>query len=192
VLLFPFPSPFFIIAYFRIFYNCNTKINKDEQTINISLENGLEKWIQLVSIQNTYDGYNLIYIPKDDIIIEGLSGEMGVKTKLGVFLDARNGLSKYVCEMVKQFDYENNNMENYALRTFISLVVNRLNMTILHDKGIDHFEKIFHNRVEGEIFNRVSDEIKNILWKKIARNEMLDNLYNYKCVIYDLNDWSRR
>ena len=60
------------------------------------------------------------------------------------------------------------------------------------DKGMDLFEKNYHNRVERAILEHISDDIKEVLWNKVSREDLLSSIYSQKMTIYDLNDWSRR
>ena len=107
-------------------------------------------------------------------------------------MSEENELTRYIKQELSKFSYQDSNIENYVLRIFITMMVNRQNNIIARDKGRDFFEKSFHNRVEREILERISEDIKNILWKKVNRNEMLDLLYGQRGVIFDLNDWARR
>ena len=117
---------------------------------------------------------------------------MGVRTRLGVFLSEKNELTRYIIQELAKFNYKNDYIDNYALRIFITLMVNRQNNSIARDKGIDFYEKTFHNRVEREVLERNSEQIKDVLCEKVDRNEMLELLYGQRGVIFDLKDWSRR
>ena len=37
----------------------------------------------------------------------------------------------------------------------------------------------------------VSEELKDIVWNKIDKDDLINTLYDNKLLIYDLNDWSR-
>lgn len=52
-------------------------------------------------------------------------------------------------------------------------------------------KNIFKNRIEHEILDRVSEDIKEVFWEKIDRNELIALLKNQKIVVYDLKDWLR-
>ena len=168
-------------------------VNKSERTISSTLEAGEDNWVKVQLINSdVYDQYGAVFIPRGSKKIIGIEEEMGVRTRLGVFLSEENELTRYMIQELSKFNYQDNNIENYVLRIFITMMVNRQNNSIARDKGRDFFEKSFHNRVEREITERVSEQIKDILWKKINRNEMLDLLYGQRGMIFDLNDWSRR
>lgn len=79
----------------------------------------------------------------------------------------------------------------YAWRLFVSLVVNKQNTYISRDINQDSFEKQFQSRIEHDLLGRVSEDIKEALWKKIDRNELVALLKNQKVIIYDLKDWLR-
>jgi hypothetical protein len=168
-------------------------VNKTDKTISSTLENAEDNWVR-IQLLNTdvHDQYGVVYIPINEEKIIGINQEMGVRTRLGVFLSRENELTRYIVQELEQFDYRNNNFDNYALKIFVSLMVNRQNISIARDKGRDYFEKSFHNRVEREIVERVSEQIKDILWNKVNRDEMIDLLYGQRGVIFDLNDWSIR
>lgn len=89
------------------------------------------------------------------------------------------------------FDYKSSNIDMYAWRLFVSLVVNKQNTYISRDINQDSFEKQFQNRVEHDILSRMSEDIKETLWKRIDRNELIALLKNQKVIIYDLKDWLR-
>jgi len=170
-------------------------INKTEKKIDIHLENKTEDWekIQLIS-HDPFERYNVAYIPQSEKCrIEGLEGdELGVKTRLGVFLSSESEITKFIVETSKLFDIDNSELEKLALRLFVSLIVNKQIEYLPKDKGFEMFEKSYHNRVERQVFERISDDIKETLWKKISREDLLSTLYSQKSVIYDLNDWVRR
>ena len=168
-------------------------VNKSERIINSTLKEGEDSWIKVHLLNyDAYDQYGVVFIPLNIGKIEGIGEEMGVRTRIGVFLSEENELTRYIKQELSKFSYQDSNIENYVLRIFITMMVNRQNNIIARDKGRDFFEKSFHNRVEREILERISEDIKNILWKKVNRNEMLDLLYGQRGVIFDLNDWARR
>ena len=168
-------------------------VNKSEKKIDLCLEQEINKWKKVLLIDNDSFGKNeSVYIPIDNEVIQGLEGELGVKTKLGVFLDSSNEVTKYICEKLSCFDDDKSNIDQWALRMFISLVVNKQNIYLPRDRGQDYFEKFYQSRAEREILERYSENFKEALWSKIDRNEMMTILYNHKIVIYDLNDWIRR
>lgn len=169
-------------------------VNKEEQKIDISFEKKEEKWdiIELINTDNI-DKYETAFIPKDEeAIIPGLNEEFGIKTKIGIFLSGTNEVTKYLMDKVKLFDYVNSNKEKYASRVFVSIIVNKQNTFIPRDRGLEYFEKLYHNRVEREVMERIPEEIKETLWNKIDREEMLSILMSNKVTIFDLNDWRRR
>ncbi len=171
----------------------NIVVNKSERTITTTLVNGGNDWIKIQLVNNdTYDQYGVVFIPINSGKIVGIGEEMGVRTRLGVFLSDENELTRYIVHEFGKFHYQDNNIENYIFRMFITMMVNRQNYSIARDKGRGFFEKSFHNRVEREILERVSEDIKDVLWKKVNRDEMLDLLYGQRGVIFDLDDWSRR
>lgn len=171
----------------------NIIVNKNERTISSTLQVGEDNWIKVQLINSdVYDQYEVVFIPKNSGKIIGIEEEMGVRTRVGIFLSEGNELTRYIMQELSKFDYLDSNVENIALRIFITLMVNRHNNNIARDKGRDFFEKSFHNRVEREVTERMSEQIKEILWRKVNRSEMLDLLYGQKGMIFDLNDWSRR
>lgn len=170
-------------------------INRDEKRIDISLEKGEEKWHKVPLITNdSYGQYDIVYIPTtDECNISGLdSEELGVRIRLGVFLSSENEMTKFIIDKSKLFDVENSEIEKIAFRIFVSLIINRQVIFMQKDKGMDVFEKNFHDRVERGILERISEDIKKVLWIKISREELLSSIYSQKLLIYDLNDWSRR
>ena len=171
----------------------NIIVNKNERTISSTLQVGEDNWIKVQLINSdVYDQYEVVFIPKNSGKIIGIEEEMGVRTRVGIFLSEGKELTRYIMQELSKFDYLDSNVENIALRIFITLMVNRHNNNIARDKGRDFFEKSFHNRVEREVTERMSEQIKEILWRKVNRSEMLDLLYGQKGMIFDLNDWSRR
>ena len=168
-------------------------VNKTESKIDLCFEKYVDSWIKIPLIDdNRYDEYGCVYIHNKNEKIQGVDEELGVKTKLGVFLDSNHEITKYLCGKMPKFDYKKSNIDFYALRLFVSLVVNKQNAYIPRDRGLDSFETYFQNRVEHGILERVPDDIRDVLWKKIDRNELIALLMNQKIVIYDLNDWLRR
>lgn len=170
-------------------------VNKDEKKIDISMENNEEKWYKIESINNdSFEHYNKVYIPKDETcIIKGLNNdELGVKTRLGVFLSLECETTKFMIEKLKLFDIDNSEIDKLAFRLFVSLIVNKQVTYLPKDKGMDLFEKNYHNRVERAILEHISDDIKEVLWNKVSRGDLLSSIYSQKIMIYDLNDWSRR
>ena len=171
----------------------NIIVNKNEKTISTTLENGENSWVKVQLVNSdVVDRYGTVFIPLRTEKIVGVEEEMGVRTRLGVFLSEKNELTRYIIQELAKFNYKNDYIDNYALRIFITLMVNRQNNSIARDKGIDFYEKTFHNRVEREVLERNSEQIKDVLWEKVDRNEMLELLYGQRGVIFDLNDWSRR
>ena len=170
-------------------------INKDEKKVDIFLENKEEVWEKIQLMTNeSYDQYDVAFIPKsEECNINGLeNGEIGVKTRLGVFLTIENEMTKFIIEKMKLFDVENSDLEKIAFRVFVSLIINKQISYLPKDKGFAQFEKNYHSRVERPIFQRVSDDVKDVLWSKIDRDDLLSGIYSQKAVIYDLNDWSRK
>ena len=169
------------------------EVNRIERTITSTLEPDSDNWIKVQLVNSDiYDQYSTVYIPITDSQITGIEDVMGVKTKLGVFLLEENELTRYIIQEISKFKYLDNNIENYAFRLFATMMVNRQNNNIARDRGRDFFEKSFHNRIEREIVERISEQIKDVLWEKINRDEMLDLLYGQKGIIFDIDDWSRR
>ena len=167
-------------------------LNRDERKIDLSFGEGAERWIKISLIKNkSYEDYEYAFIPVDGEEVEGLELELGVKTRLGVFLNSSHDVTKYLCEKLPMFDYKNSNIDMYALRLFVSLVVNKQNTYISRDISSDSFEKLFQNRIEHEILDRVSEDIKDVFWEKIDRNELIALLKSKKIIIYDLKDWLR-
>ena len=170
-------------------------INKDEKKIEIHIEEGNENWTTVsLIINDSYEDYSIVYIPNHEKCnIQGLEqDELGVKTRLGVFLSPESELTKYIIESLELFDITNSEIEKTAFRIFASLVINKQTVYLSKDNGIEIFEKNFHNKVERMILEHASDDIKDILWKKISREDLISNLYAQKLSIYDLNDWSRK
>ncbi|SHL98338.1 Histidine kinase-, DNA gyrase B-, and HSP90-like ATPase [Anaerosporobacter mobilis DSM 15930] len=169
-------------------------VNRNERKIDISFITGEEKWIKVNLINNdNLDQYSVAFIPKnEEEYITGLDEEVGVKTKMGVFLQCSNEMTKYLVEKISLFDYQNSNIEMYALQLLVSMVVNKQYTYIAREKGAEYFEKIFHNRIEREILERLSEDIKEMFWSKIDREELINMLMSNKISFYDLNDWSRR
>ncbi len=167
-------------------------LNKDERKIDLSFEEGEERWIKVALIKDkSYDDYEYAFIPINGEKVQGIGIELGVKTRLGVFLNSNHEVTKYLCEKISMFDYKNSNIDMYAFRLFVSLVVNKQNTYISRDISLDYFEKYFQNRIEHEILDRVSEDIKEVFWEKIDRNELIALLKNQKIVVYDLKDWLR-
>lgn len=167
-------------------------LNKDERKIDLSFEEGEERWIKVALIKDkSYDDYEYAFIPTNGEKVQGLEIELGVKTRLGVFLNSNHEVTKYLYEKMSMFDYKNSNADMYAFRLFVSLVVNKQNTYISRDISLDSFEKHFQNRIEHEILDRVSEDIKEVFWEKIDRNELIALLKNQKIVVYDLKDWLR-
>jgi|GEM_PF-3140191 len=170
-------------------------INKPEQKIDISMENVEEKWYKYELIKSdSFDHYNIVYIAKnEENRITGLSNdELGVKTRLGVFLSSESEANKFLIEKLRLFDVDNSEIDRFAFRLLVSLIVNKQVAYITKEKGMDSFEKSYHNRIERAILEHISDDIKELLWNKVSREELMSCLYSQKMVIYDLNDWSRR
>lgn len=170
-------------------------INKEDKKIDIGFSQGEEKWYKIQPINaDTYSQYSTVYIPKDGGgEINGITeDEFGVKTELGVFLINDNEVTRYICEKRKLFNIDESKSEELAFRAFISLIVNKQNTFISRERGQEFFSKSFQNRIEREVFERVSEGIKDIVWSKIDRNELINILFTQKISIYDLNDWSRR
>lgn len=170
-------------------------VNKAEKRINLHLEHKDELWrkIQLIS-HDVNELYNAAYIPKtNECRIEGLeSDELGVKTRLGVFLSSESEMTRYIVENSKKFDVDNSEIDKLALRLFVSLIVNKQVSSLPKDRGMDMFEKSYHSRVEKQILERISDDIKERLWSRINREDLLTTIYSHKLKIYDLNAWSRK
>ncbi len=170
-------------------------VNKDEKKIDISLENNEEKWYKIELINNDpFEQYNMVYIPKSEACnIKGLDNdELGVKTRLGVVLLWESGMTKFIVEKLKLFDIDNSEIDKLVVRLFVSLIVNKPVTYLSKDKGMDLFEKNYHNKVERAILEHISDDIKEALWSKVSREELISSIYSQKMMIYDLNDWSRR
>lgn len=62
---------------------------------------------------------------------------------LGVFLSEENELTRYMIQELSKFNYQDNNIENYALRIFITMMVNRQNNSIARDKGRKFLKNLF-------------------------------------------------
>lgn len=168
-------------------------VNKDEKKIDISVENNEEKMVQIELINNnSLEYYNKVYIPKDKTcIIKGLNNnELRVKTRPGVFLSLECEATKFMVEKLKLFDIDNSKIDKLAFRLFVSLIVNKQVTNLPKDKGMDLFKKNYHNRVERAILEHISDDIKEVLWNKVSREDLLSSIYSQKMMIYDLNDWS--
>lgn len=167
-------------------------LNRNERKIDLSFKKGEEKWIKISLIEDKpYDDYEYAFIPINGEKVQGLETELGVKTRLGVFLNSNHEVTKYLCEKMSMFDYKNSNIDMYALKLLVSLVVNKQNTYISRDTNQDSFEKQFQNRIEHDILSRISDDIKEALWKRIDRNELIALLKNQKVIVYDLKDWLR-
>ncbi len=167
-------------------------LNKEERKIDLSFEEGAEKWIKVALFNDkSYDDYESAYIPTEGENVQGIERELGVNTRLGVFLNSNHEVTKYICEKMSMFDCKNSNVDMYAFRLFVSLVVTKQNIYIPRDVGSDSFEKHFQKRIEHEILDRVSEDIKEVFWEKIDRNELIGLLKNHKIVVYDLKDWLR-
>lgn len=168
-------------------------LNRDERKIDLSFEGGAEKWIKVPLIEDkTYgDDYECAFIPINGETVQGLEEEFGVKTRLGIFLNSGHEVTKYLYEKKSMFDYKSSNIDMHAWRSFVSLVVNKQNTYISRGINQDSFEKQFQNRIEHDILSRVSEDIKEALWKRIDRNELIALLKNQKVIIYDLRDWLR-
>ncbi len=167
-------------------------LNRDERKIDLSFEGGAEKWIKVPLIEDkAYDDYECAFIPINGETVQGLKEEFGVKTRLGIFLNSGHEVTKYLYEKMSMFDYKSSNIDMYTWRLFVSLVVNKQNTYISRDINQDSFEKQFQNRIEHDILSRMSEDIKEALWKRIDRNELIALLKNQKVIIYDLRDWLR-
>lgn len=172
-------------------------VNKMEKKVDICMECAPEKWqkIELVSRDpsEVYD-INVAYIPKvDENIIKGLDdGELGVKTRLGVFLVLENEMTKLILENAKLFDVEKSEKEKSAFRLLVSLIVNRQAANLSKEKGVDTFERMFYTRVEKPMLDRISADVTEILWSKINREELVSAIYLQNLKVFDLKDWSRR
>lgn len=119
-------------------------VNKSERTISSTLEAGEDNWVKVQLINSdVYDQYGAVFIPRGSKKIIGIEEEMGVRTRLGVFLSEENELTRYMIQELSKFNYQDNNIENYVLRIFITMMVNRQNNSIARDKGRDFLKNLF-------------------------------------------------
>ena len=92
-------------------------LNKDERKIDLSFEEGEERWIKVALIKDkSYDDYEYAFIPINGEKVQGIGIELGVKTRLGVFLNSNHEVTKYLCEKISMFDYKNSKTINVKIK----------------------------------------------------------------------------
>ena len=92
---------------------------------------------------------------------------------------------------MKKFDTVNSVAESAAFVVFVSLLINRQISGFKREKGFENFKKNCSNAIERIMAEIVSEELKDIVWNKIDKDDLINTLYDNKLLIYDLNDWSR-
>ena len=110
---------------------------------------------------------------------------------MGIFLKPDGEIAKYICDKMKKFDTVNSVAESAAFVVFVSLLINRQISGFKREKGFENFKKNCSNAIERIMAEIVSEEVKDIVWNKIDKDDLINILYDNKLLIYDLNDWSR-
>lgn len=175
-------------------------VDKDEGKIDIELSKKETDWIKIELVNRRenrflyedYEDYSIVFLPQNENrLIEGLDEEAGVNTKLGIFLKPDGEIAKYICDKMKKFDTVNSVAESAAFVVFVSLLINRQISGFKREKGFENFKKNCSNAIERIMAEIVSEELKDIVWNKIDKDDLINTLYDNKLLIYDLNDWSR-
>lgn len=154
------------------------KVNRSQRRIHLTYTSKSDRW-------STYEPYyrrnETIYIPKNEFIIEGLEGEIGVKTKGGIYLNSDSELCKYLIEKINVLS---------ALENGSVLV----NILLIYVFQTNLLENVYLNRSAEDVLKQalnLESETFASLWKILDIEEFSKVVLAKTHSIYSIDNWTR-
>ncbi|MCR2051083.1 hypothetical protein NSB25_28095 [Acetatifactor muris] len=171
--------------------------NKEVSTILIShkqrrikLTYSLKKdiWYEFVLRNRRYS--SLLYIPKNEFIIDGLESEIGVKTYRGIYIRSDVPIYTYILKMIGVFLKEETDENRLLLEIFLSTIFDTDILERIYSPDVDANRMFRHMTENG--FVRVSDELQKKMWEKVDSEEFVQIVLRQNYSLYSIHNWSRK
>lgn len=171
--------------------------NKEVSTILIShkqrrikLTYSLKKdiWYEFVLRNRRYS--SLLYIPKNEFIIDGLESEIGVKTYRGIYIRSDVPIYTYILKMIGVFLKEETDENRLLLEIFLSTIFDTDILERIYSPDVDANRMFRHMTENG--FVRVSDELQKKMWEKVDSEEFAQIVLRQNYSLYSIHNWSRK
>ena len=131
----------------------------------------------------------VLYIPKKDLIIEGLENEVGVKTFGSIYIGSNTPLCTYILKVIKVFLDEDVEENRILLNIFLDFIFDSriLEQAYSSENNMD----IMVRRILDNEYIGISEVMLEKIWSKIDMDEFATNILTRNYTFYSINNWSR-
>lgn len=158
-------------------------IDRKQRKINFKYCSGDKLWYKIFLSDRNDSKY--LFVPKSVFVIEGLEGEIGVKTVNEIFLSSNSPVYEYILKIIHTFLKENTEENNFLLKVFLSSVFNTKALEVKH-KDNNAIMHSIDDRLE-----RLNEDLVAKMWQKVDLDEFSRVILTQNYYLYSINNWSR-
>ena len=147
-------------------------------------------WYEFDLLKNGNSLIKKLYIPKEEMIIEGLKEEVGVKAFGAIYIQSGTVLWKYLIKVIQEFKEEDIEENELLLETFLTYVFNDRVLETSYKSEVNA-NSMFKRLLEEERV-RVNDDLIKKMWAKIDIEEFSKNVLVQNYTLYSIHNWLRK
>ncbi len=169
----------------------NITVDPTKRKIQLTYVKGKDLWseYEVYSHRRAYEQKIKVYIPNNDISINGLTNEIGVKTIGGIYLTSESDLCKYIKKVINILNETDSEDSKVLLNIFFSYIFGEDFLEYAYEeKDFDLLVRRFNN-------NRTisySEEYVSKLWSIIDASEFKKIVLVKRHLLFSLANWTRR
>lgn len=160
-----------------------------QRRIHLTYSSKNELWHEF-DLRNKGMMMRTLYIPKNEIPIEGLEEEIGVKTFGGIYIKSDTALWSFLVKVIEKFQSENTEENKILLEVFMSYVFDSRVLEVAYKQDVNT-NSMFRKLLDERLI-RVSNELIEKMWAKIDTQEFINKVLIQNYTLYSIDNWSRR
>lgn len=132
----------------------------------------------------------VLFVPKNEFIIDGLKEEIGIKTLGAIYIRSDSSIYEYVRKIINIFLEEDNKENRLLLEVFLGNIFDSSILERTFSTDIDTNNMV--RQMMDERFIRLSDELLTKMWSKINVEEFTKVILTQNYSLYSIANWSRQ
>lgn len=131
-----------------------------------------------------------LHIPKENFTINGLQGEIGVRTYGGIYIDSNTEFYNYIIKVINIFDCNENDENEVLLEIFMSYVFDSRILEQVYKNNVNKNSMLMELLEDQYI--QANDELIQKMWNKIDTVEFSEVVLKQNYSLFSTDNWIRK
>ncbi len=159
-------------------------VNQIQRRIHLTFTDEDNRWEKY---DLSYEFSKCLFVPKQDMLIEGLNNEIGVDSSCGIYLRSDTSFCNYIRELIEKLKSVFNN-NRFLIGNFLSVLFSSSILEKVYDKDSD----IEYSNIFNDNFAFRNESFSKIIWSKIDMKKFKSEVLTKNLSLFSINNWSRK